>query len=140
MKTAAFAIALMMGTAAIAQTHDATHGDMNTPMEATTTDTTVDSTTTADWSATTTAPAPMAAASGATVEAHNASPERDARGIAVISDAANVPAGWNGVTGSAEGGPLLDATGAPVAPDNYPACSRTITDNCLQAYERGRQG
>ena len=22
-------------------------------------------------------------------------------------------------------------------PDSYPACSRTVTDNCVQAYERG---
>lgn len=139
MKTAAFVITLMMGTAAIAQTHDATHGDMNTSMEATTADTTVDGTTTADWSAATTTSAPMAASS-AVVEPHNANPEHDARGIAVISDAANVPAGWNGITGTAEGGPLLDASGAAVAPDSYPACSRTVTDNCVQTYERGRQG
>jgi hypothetical protein len=44
----------------------------------------------------------------------------------------------------AVGGPLLEVPMAPVtgpAPraerDAYPACSRTITDRCIQLYERG---
>jgi hypothetical protein len=71
----------------------------------------------------------------------NASPERDARGIAVISDPATVPAGWNGTAaGTAMGGPELDAvTGEPVAAETYPACTATVTDNCLQTYEKGRK-
>ena len=52
---------------------------------------------------------------------------------AVISDPASVPPGYNGTAATAMGGPL-----EPVAGDEYPACSRTITDNCLQTYERGR--
>jgi hypothetical protein len=76
------------------------------------------------------------------VQPSNANPERDARGIPVISAAAIVPAGWNGVagTGEAMGGPLLDpATGQPMADTtSYPACTRTITDHCLQTYERHR--
>jgi hypothetical protein len=84
----------------------------------------------------------MPMASGPVVQPGNASPERDARGIAVISAAATVPAGWNGVTGTAMGGPLVDpATGATIDDTNhsYPACSTSVTDNCLQSYERGRR-
>jgi hypothetical protein len=67
----------------------------------------------------------------------NAAPERDARGIAVISDPAVVPAGFNGTTGSGVGGPMVDpATGTDASP---PACSRTVTDNCVQTYERSRR-
>jgi hypothetical protein len=82
-----------------------------------------------------------AAPTGAVVAPSNADPERDARGIPVISAAAVVPAGWNGTpAGAAMGGPELDAvTGEPVAPDSYPACTATVTDKCLQTYERGRK-
>ena len=80
------------------------------------------------------------ASAGALVEPSNSNPERDARGIPVISAAAVVPAGWNGTAaGEAMGGPELDAvTGEPVAPESYPACTATVTDKCLQTYERGR--
>jgi hypothetical protein len=40
------------------------------------------------------------------------------------------------------GGPLVDpATGATIDDTNhsYPACSASVTDNCLQTYERGRR-
>jgi hypothetical protein len=83
----------------------------------------------------------MAPASGSIVQPGNENPEHDARGIAVISDPAVVPAGFNGVAGTAQGGPLADpATGEAIdaADDSYPACSATVTDNCLQTYERGR--
>ena len=69
----------------------------------------------------------------------NASPELDARGIPVISDPAAVPAGFNSPPGM--GGPLVDPAAPPApqpATENYPACSRTVTDNCVQTYERGR--
>jgi hypothetical protein len=83
----------------------------------------------------------MPAASGAVVEPSNANPERDARGIAVISAAAVVPPGWNGTAaGEAMGGPELDAaTGEPVAPESYPACTASVTDKCVQDYEVGRR-
>jgi hypothetical protein len=81
-------------------------------------------------------------ASGPVVQPSNAAPERDARGIAVISDPAAVPTGWNGVTGTSMGGPLVDpATGetaSPAADASYPACTASVTDNCVQTYERGR--
>lgn len=83
----------------------------------------------------------MAPASEPIVQPGNDDPEHDARGIAVISDPAMVPSGWNGITGSAVGGPLVDpATGETMAAADasYPPCSADVTDNCLQAYERGR--
>ena len=70
----------------------------------------------------------------------NTDPERDARGIPVISDPAEVPAGFNNPPGM--GGPMVDASQPPApqpATENYPACSRTVTDNCVQTYERGRR-
>jgi len=70
----------------------------------------------------------------------NASPELDARGIPVISDPATVPAGFNAPPGL--GGPMVDASSPPApqpATETYPACSRTVTDNCVQTYERGRR-
>ena len=69
----------------------------------------------------------------------NAAPERDARGIPVISDPATVPAGFNNPPGM--GGPLVDASSPPApqpATETYPPCTRTVTDNCVQTYERGR--
>jgi len=78
----------------------------------------------------------------------NAAPERDARGIAVISDPATVPPGFNGTpsTMTGVGGPLVEpsdtgatATAATTPDATYPACTRTVTDNCLQTYERHRQ-
>lgn len=82
-----------------------------------------------------------AGAASAIVQPSNANPERDARGIAVISAAAVAPAGWNGVpAGAAMGGPELDpATGEALGTASYPACSATVTDRCLQTYERGRR-
>ena len=125
MKTAIFAIALLSGTAALAQ------ADVATPPEDSVTMTTASPVTT-----------------GAVAMPSNADPEHDARGIAVISDPAAVPAGYNGTPDTlvGTGGPLVDpadtaATGEPAAtPDaSYPACSRTVTDNCVQTYERRRR-
>ncbi len=85
----------------------------------------------------------MAPASDAIVQPSNDDPEHDARGIAVISDPAMVPSGWNGVTGTAVGGPLVDpASGETMAAADasYPPCTADVTDNCVQTYERGRSG
>jgi hypothetical protein len=73
------------------------------------------------------------------VEPSNADPERDARGIAVISAAAVVPAGYNGFPSTAMGGPLVDADGNAItdAEASYPPCTASVTDNCIQLYERG---
>ena len=114
MKSDLFTVALLSAGAAKAQTY-------------TTTQTT-----------TTTTPAPMATSQ--VVAPDNSNPERDARGIPVISDPANVPAGWNSQPGV--GGPMVDASApAPTMPstDSYPPCTREVTDNCVQTYERGRK-
>lgn len=78
-----------------------------------------------------------------TVAPGNAAPERDSRGIAVVSDPATAPAGTNA--------PLTVAPGQQVIPNpdqasafatqpstgEKPPCSRTVTDNCTQTYEHG---
>jgi hypothetical protein len=138
MKNFAFAIALLAGSAAFAQIDVVAEpaayegdGQLTTAFEMEG----------ANGGGVNAAPALASAdAASAIVQPSNADPERDARGIAVISAAAVVPPGWNGTAaGEAMGGPLLDpATGEPVAPDSYPACTATVTDKCLQTYEVGR--
>ena len=125
MRSMLFAAALLCGGAALAQ-DDTTIADPAAepaPMPMTTT-------------ATTQVP------NGPVVAPSNTAPELDARGIPVISDPTvappgfNQPAGFNGV-----GGPLVDASQPPAAQpatESYPPCSRTVTDNCVQTYERGR--
>jgi hypothetical protein len=137
MKKTVFAIALLAGSAAFAQvdvipesTAYEGDGQLTTAFE----------TEGANGGGVHPAPA-LASAAGAVVEPSNANPERDARGIAVISAAAVVPAGWNGTAaGAAMGGPELDpVTGEPAAARDYPACTASVTDRCLQTYERGRK-
>jgi len=68
----------------------------------------------------------------------NSAPELDARGIPVISDPAEVPAGFN--QPAQVGGTGVDPSARPApqpATEEYKACSRTVTDNCVQAYEVG---
>lgn len=149
MRTAAFAIALLMGGAAIAQTTTQPNVDVDAGVGVqpdgdldVDADVDVDTKTTATTVNTTTYASATVPASAAVVQPSNANPERDARGIAVISDPAVVPAGWNGIAGTGMGGPLVDpVTGQTVDADDtsYPACTATVTDNCLQTYERGRR-
>ena len=175
MRTAAFAIALLLSGAAYAQTTTTTQPDVDVdvgvqpdgdPDVALDVGTKTKTTTHhADGSHTTvsssTANAPgdapnvatsapgtmtvattMPAASGQVVAPSNANPEHDARGIAVISDPAVVPAGFNGTTGTGVGGPMVDpATGTTMtgADASHPPCSKTVTDNCVQTYEKGRR-
>lgn len=149
MKTMAFAVALLMSGAAIAQTTqpeldvDADvgvqpDGDIDVDADV---DVNNQSVTTQGTMTHQTMASNMAPASGAVVQPSNADPEHDARGIAVISDPAVVPAGFNGVAGAAVGGPLVDpATGETVntTDTSHPACTASVTDNCVQTYERGR--
>jgi hypothetical protein len=135
MKTTAFAIALLFGGAAFAQSADpaatAYQGDGLSTLAW--------ETEAAPAGAAATLASDMPAATAQVVEPSNANPERDARGIAVISAAAVAPPGWNGVPAAAMGGPELDpATGEAAAPERYPACTATVTDRCLQTYEKGR--
>jgi cytoskeletal protein RodZ len=185
MRTAAFAIALLLSGAAFAQTSTTTtqpdadvdahvgtqpDGDPDVDLDVdlgtrsktttqnadgtvtttgtSTTDGASDGTMTTDTMATDTMSTDTMATGTTTlamnpvVQPSNASPERDARGIAVISDPAMVPAGFNGTTGTGVGGPMVDpATGETMAgaDTSYPACTATVTDNCLQTYERGRR-
>src|SRR5215218_8965626 len=176
MRTAAFAIALLLSGAAFAQTTTTTRPDVDvdvgvqqdgdpdvdldvgTKTKTTThnadgTATTVTTSTvnpdgdmpntTMTTPGTMTMASAMPAASGQVVAPSNANPERDARGIPVISDPAVVPAGFNGTTGGGGvGGPLVDpVTGATMtgADTSHPPCTATVTDNCVQTYERGRR-
>jgi hypothetical protein len=146
MRAAAFAFAILLGgTAAVAQTTgttDQTTASTTANMDQTqpsTTDTNVQTQT--GWNSTTagTTMASNMSATGSVVEPSNAAPRRDARGIPVISALAVVPIGYNGTTGAAMGGPLLDpATGQPIADASARACTRTVTDHCVQTYERHR--
>jgi hypothetical protein len=121
MRAAAFAIAILMsGSAAVAQTTDTTEQTQT------------------GWTAPATTAAP---AGGMIVQPSNAAPERDARGVKVISAPAVVPIGYNGTTGEAMGGPLLDPdTGKAATDASARPCSRSVTDHCVQTYERRRRG
>jgi hypothetical protein len=154
MRTVALAIALLMSGAAVAQSTttqpdvdvDADVGvqpdgdldvdaDVDVGTKTTTTNNTMHNTTTVH----TATSHGTTLAGGQMVAPSNANPERDARGIAVISDPAVVPAGWNGTTGTAVGGPLIDATtGETTTAESVRPCTATVTDNCVQTYERGR--
>ena len=115
MKTAIFAAALLLGGTAFAQTTNPAAGE----------DPAIDGTQTA---------APS-----------NADPEKDARGITVVSAPAEVPAGANDATPIPPGAVYTPNTNQQAvftpkpAAETYPACSRTVTDNCVQTYERGRR-
>lgn len=146
MKTTALAVALLMSGAAIAQTTTYTttttqpeldvdadvdiqpDGDLDVDADVDVDNEVVTTTHTNVTHGTT------LAASNAVVQPSNANPERDARGIAVISDPAVVPSGWNGTVSTGMGGPIDGDD------DSYPACTATVTDNCIQTYEVGIPG
>ncbi|HYI64119.1 MAG TPA: hypothetical protein VEW71_04465 [Allosphingosinicella sp.] len=68
----------------------------------------------------------------------NTAPEHDARGIPVVSDPAEVPAGFNSPPGM-NAAPSAAYLALQPATGDYPACSRTVTDNCMQTYEWTRK-
>ena len=114
MKFVLMAAALMLGGTAVAQTTD--------------TETTTTTTTTM-------------AATGQAVAPDNSAPERDARGIAVISAPATAPAGYNQPAQTVPAGTPPPAMGpAPTmgSAGDLPPCTRTVTDHCTQTYERHR--
>ena len=84
-----------------------------------------------------------AAVAQQTVAPANDSPERDARGIPVVSDPATAPTGTNQTVTVPAGATVTVAPNQQAAfatkpaDQEYPACSRTVTDNCVQSYERG---
>jgi hypothetical protein len=111
MKLIIMAAALMLGGAAAAQTTG----------EATTTTT--------------------MATTGQTVAPDNSAPERDARGIAVISAPATAPAGYNQPPQTVPAGTPAPAMGPAASMGSagpLPPCTRTVTDRCTQTYERDR--
>jgi hypothetical protein len=72
-----------------------------------------------------------------------AAPERDARGIPVISEEPNVPAGVNQTVSAPAGATLTYSTdtsafAARPSTATYPPCERGQTDRCTQTYEGGR--
>ena len=79
-----------------------------------------------------------AAAAQSTVAPGNTAVERDARGIPVVSAPATAPAGWNQPLGSGTGtAPANMPAPSMGAASDLPPCSRTVTDRCVQTYERG---
>ncbi len=74
---------------------------------------------------------------GQTVAPGNTAVERDARGIPVISAPATAPAGWNQTPGTGTPAPAGQAAASMGAAGDLPPCSRTVTDRCVQTYERG---
>lgn len=88
---------------------------------------------------------PTMAATGTPVEPGNTKPERDARGIPVISDPATAPAGANQMVSAAPGSQVVanpnqgQVFASMAATGSYPACSRTVTDHCAQKYEHSRR-
>lgn len=73
-------------------------------------------------------------------------PERDARGIPVISAPAVVPAGANQAVTAPAGSQVVPAPNqsavfsTKASTETYPPCTREVTDNCVQTYERGVPG
>lgn len=73
----------------------------------------------------------------------DSSPERDARGIPVVSNPATPPPGTNQTVNVPAGATVVPspnqqaAFATKAAEGEYPACSRTVTDGCVQTYERG---
>jgi hypothetical protein len=111
MRSALFGAFLLIGTAAIAQPA------------------------TTEPAAAAQSPQPITA--GATVAPGNTDPETDARGIPVISAPAVAPPGWNVPLGQGTPAPAGGPAPSMGAASDLPPCSRTVTDRCVQTYERG---
>lgn len=87
-----------------------------------------------------------ALAQESTVAPGNAAPERDARGIPVVSAEATAPAGTNQAVSVPPGAQVVvnpnqaqAFTPQPAAGD-MPPCTREVTDHCTQTYEGTRGG
>lgn len=78
-----------------------------------------------------------------TVAPGNSAPERDARGIPVVSDPATAPAGANQSVSVPAGSQVVPAPNQSAvfstqqSAKTYPPCTREVTDGCVQTYERG---
>lgn len=72
-----------------------------------------------------------------TIPADNSAPQPDNQGTPVISNPAEAPAGFNQPPQVGGTGVPADARPAPQpATQDYPRCSRTVTDNCIQRGPR----
>ena len=73
-------------------------------------------------------------------------PERDARGIPVVSAPATVPAGANEAVAIQPGAQVVAAPNQQAvfstkeSTKEYPPCTKEVTDGCVQTYERGIPG
>ena len=133
-KIAGLALTLLIGTAAVAQSADAP--DSFTPAPGMTAIVPVPDDSAPGGLSTQVITTP---ASGKIVQPSNANPRRDSHGIAVISDPAIVPNGWNGVTSAAAmGGPMDDSATVDTMPtrSGVPVCSATVTDHCIESYRQ----
>ena len=118
-----------------AEAEDAEATEEAAPAETTTTTTTTTTTATHHSS---TAVHVAQPAGGQAVAPGNTAPERDARGIPVISAPAATPPGWNQAPSIGGTGASPSAPAAPMGSAGpLPPCSRTVTDRCTQTYERG---
>ena len=77
-----------------------------------------------------------AMAGGQPVAPRNAAPERDARGIPVVSAPATAPAGWNQPPGTPGAAPASQPAPTEGSTGPLPPCTRKVTDHCTQTYER----
>ena len=77
---------------------------------------------------------------GQPVAPDNSNPERDARGIPVISAPAVAPSGYNQPVRTVPAGTPVPSVAPPTPSSSgpLPPCTRTVTDRCTQTYERGR--
>lgn len=85
-----------------------------------------------------------AAVAQQTVAPGNSAPETDARGIPVVSDPATAPAGTNQAPPPGSGPTVINPNQAAAfatqpSTGEKPPCTREVTDNCTQTYERSRR-
>lgn len=113
MKTTLFAAALMLGTAGLAQ-----NAAQPAPQPA---------------------PQPTEQPSGETVDdpSQATGPEGVTQQGTDPNGTATAPAGTNQPTGSPMSAQGMTGATPMASTTNYPACSRTVTDRCVQTYERG---
>ncbi len=136
MKFIMLTAALMLGGAAVAQTME----DEPAAMSETPTETMPTEPMPAPDATTSVPPPPMTTMPPQMVAPGNTSPETDARGIRVVSDAAMAPAGYNQPAQMVPAGTPMRTVAAatPTSAGPLPPCTRTVTDRCTQTYERGR--
>ena len=82
---------------------------------------------------------------GTAALAQTGEPERDARGIPVVSAPATAPSGANQTVAIQPGAQVVPAPNqsavftTQASSKTYPPCTKDMTDGCVQTYERGRR-